>query len=175
MGKKVDFLEAKKKQESIEQIEQENKENEKTPLDELNELREDNLQRVEDLSDENLQRLVQNIALDVDGKAVIFNDENEAIIYATQLQKNHREIRFCKINPCYSMYIGKFYTVEPMVTSASGNFTDEQYKTSEDFVLVSSIILTAIIEIAKREKAKETAENEAKVEVETGSVEQPTT
>ena len=102
-----------------------------------------------------LSKAVNNL-IDGNGKHLVFTSEDEAIIYAAQLQRNIPSIRFCKIIPCYSNVVGKFFCIEPNVTEYSQkNFKNEnQYQGCEDFVLVNELILLAITENAKREKEK---------------------
>jgi len=124
------------------------------------------------MSDEELQdylsKAVNNL-VDENGKHLVFGSEDEAIIYAAQLQRNIPQIRFFKIIPCYSNVVGKFFAIEPNVTEYSQkNFkNDNDYQGCEDFVLVNELILLAITEGAKREKEKyekEQAELKAKME-----------
>jgi hypothetical protein len=111
---------------------------------------------VKTLSDEELDILTSNLSLtDNENRQIIFVDENEAIIYASQLQWNHPEIRFCKIVKCFSITCGEFYLIEPQRTEKSNDFTDTQLLGNEDFVLASEITLMAIIEKAKRRKSQE--------------------
>lgn len=121
----------------------------------------------EELS-EYLKQAVNNL-VDENGKHLVFQSEDEAIIYAAQLQRNIPNIRFFKIVPAYSNVVGRFFVIEPNVTDYSQkNFkNDSDYQTCEDFVLVNELILLAITENAKREKAKydaEQAELAAKME-----------
>lgn len=107
------------------------------------------------LSDENLDTLTSNLALTDDkNRQIIFANEDEATIYASQLQFNHPEIRFCKLVKCFSINCGTFYIVEPMRTekSQTDNF---DLSNNDDFVLCSEITLLAIIEKAKRRKQAE--------------------
>jgi len=115
-----------------------------------------------------LSQAVNNL-VDENGRHLVFNSEDEAIIYAAQLQRNIPQIRFVKIIPCYSNVVGRFFAIEPMVTEYSQkNFkSDSDYQTPEDFVLVNELILMAIAENAKREKEKyerEQAELKARME-----------
>jgi len=115
------------------------------------------------MTDEQLKEFLSksvNNLVDIEGRHLVFQTEDEAIIYAAQLQRQRPEIRFFKIVPAYSNIVGRFFVIEPMVTEYSQkNFKNHnQYETSEDFVLVNEMVLMAIVENAKREKAKYEAE-----------------
>jgi hypothetical protein len=121
------------------------------------------IESVTQLTNEELKDYLSNAVTslsDENGRHLVFGSEDEAIIYSAQLQRNIPSIRFSKIIPAYSNVVGRFFIVEPMVTEYSQkNFTNEnQYQTAEDFVLVNEVILMAITENAKREKAKYEAE-----------------
>lgn len=114
---------------------------------------------IDNLTDEALQTIVGNIQLnDSEGRTIIFMSEEEAIIYAAQIQRNVPQIRFCKIVPCFSIYVGKFYVIEPMTTEMSNKFTEEELQSPADMVYVNSVILMAIAESCKREKERENKE-----------------
>lgn len=163
MGKKLDFV--KKEENTKEQVK--NTTEEKTPLETLKEMGEGDVKLVENLTDDELSVLISNLSItDNTGRTIVFANKDEAIIYATQLQKNIREIRFCKLIEAYSIHIGTFWIVEPMGTELARQTFDKdesKYDTSEDFVLCSSITLAAIIERAKRDnKLKEEKNNQNK-------------
>jgi len=131
-----------------------------------------NSDTIVNMSDEDLHEYLSkavNNLVDENGKHLVFGSEDEAIIYAAQLQRNIPNIRFFKIIQCYSNVVGRFYAIEPNVTEYSQkNFkNDSDYQGCEDFVLVNELILLAITESAKREKEKfekEQAELRAKME-----------
>jgi len=129
------------------------------------------IESITTMSDEELQdylsKAVNNL-VDEEGRHLVFYSEDAAIIYAAQLQRNMPQIRFCKIIPCYSNVVGKFWCIEPNVTDYSQkNFkNDNDYETCSDFIQINDLILMAISENAKREKIKyqaEMAELEAKM------------
>lgn len=134
-----------------------------------NELTENGIVNMTDEELKNYLSKAVNNLVDENGKHLVFSSEDEAIIYAAQLQRNIPNIRFFKIMPAYSNVVGRFYVIEPNVTDYSNkNFkNDSDYQGCEDFVLVNELILLAITENAKREKAKyeaEQAELNAKME-----------
>jgi len=117
------------------------------------------------MSDEELKEYLSKTVTDLvdqDGKHLVFSSADEAIIYASQLQRNIPSIRFCKIIPCFSNVVGNFFCIEPMVTDYSQkNFKNEtDFQNCDDFVLVNELVLLAITENAKREKEKYNKEQE---------------
>jgi len=124
-----------------------------------------NVENISDMTDEQLKEYLSKAVgslVDENGKHLVFSSEDEAIIYAAQLQRNIPKIRFFKIIPCYSNVVGRFYAIEPNVTDYSEkNFkSDNDYQGNEDFVLVNEFILMAIAENAKRENEKYLKEQE---------------
>jgi len=118
---------------------------------------------ITNMTDEELNDYLSKAVTDLvdeNGRNLIFPSQDEAIIYAAQLQRNIPKIRFFKIVPAYSNVAGRFFVIEPNVTEYSQkNFTTENdYQGCDDFALVNELILMAITENAKREKAKYEAE-----------------
>lgn len=147
MSKKNDFVENGK----VIKI-NESKEKSESIIEELKKLGNTDAPSISELSDDALNILVSNLTLqDSEGRTIVFMNEDEAIIYSAQLQRNIPQIRFCKIIPCYSILGGKFYIIEPVSTEQAKNMTEEELLKPTDLSYVSEIILMAIVEKAKRE------------------------
>lgn len=157
MGKKIDFVDkAANKETNTTNTTPVNGATETTEsvVDELKKLGEGKVPSISELSDEALQLLIGNLGLiDSEGKTIVFQTEDEAIIYSAQLQRNIPQIRFCKIIPCYSILGGKFFVIEPVSTEQANNMTEEELKSPSDLSYVNEIILMAIVESCKRERA----------------------
>jgi hypothetical protein len=107
---------------------------------------------------EDIKAFVKNLNIvNDDGKTIIFQKEEEALVYGTYLQRLHPEIRFFKVINCFTQYFGKFFLIEPVVTEYSAtkfeNPTD--YNSANDFALVNPAVLVAIVEVINREKKAE--------------------
>jgi hypothetical protein len=149
-GKKVDE-EVEEKKTYVDKETTENKELIDTPLEEI--------------SDDELKKLVSNLSLsDREGRNLIFFNRDEAKIYGMQLMKNIPDIRFVRIIECYSMRFGaeSFFQIEPMSTEYFANNAKVDGFQNDDFVVCPEGILAAIVELAKRENAKKKEENKEK-------------
>jgi len=132
----------------------------KNIVDEFNKLSttDDKKRSIENLSDEDLDKLLSNLSLyDEEDRTFVFPSEDEAIIFSSGLQESNPMIRFCKIDKCFSIHGGIFYTVEPMTTvKAQEKMSEEELKnTNNDIIVPNEIIFMLIIERRKRQKAKE--------------------
>lgn len=117
---------------------------------------EDTKQLIKTKTDEELQEIVKNISTTDDlGRLVIFYSEEEAIIYAQQMQLNDPTIRFVTITKCFSIYVNfKFWIIEPVKTKKSLEMQKAELATSaDDFVVSNMETMLAIVELAKRRNA----------------------
>jgi len=146
MSKKKDFVENRP---NIVEVTPENN----SVIEELKKLGAGEVPSITELSDEALHMLIANLELnDSQGRTIVFQSEDEAVIYAAQLQRNIPQIRFCKIIPCYSILGGKFWVIEPMGTDLSQKMTPEELMSPSDLTFVNEVILMAIVESCKRER-----------------------
>ena len=146
---KKDFVENRENVTKVEVTEENS-----SVVEELKKLGNGEVKAISELSDDALNMLISNLTLhDSEGRTIVFMNEDEAIIYSAQLQRNNPQIRFCKVIPCYSINGGKFFIIEPMTTELSANMTEEELMNPSDLSYCNEVILMAIIESCKRERA----------------------
>jgi hypothetical protein len=118
---------------------------------------EDKKKVISDMDDETLDELLKDLTIyDEEGRTYVFPSEDEAIIFSAALQQNVPQIRFCKINKCFSLRGGIFWIVEPVATEYAEKMTELELKTTNnDIVVPNEIIFLLIIERSKRNKERQ--------------------
>jgi hypothetical protein len=159
MSNKISFAEAKKNRSK--KLEEQPKQYTDSEIVDI--MNGNDAEKVSELSTEQLKTILSQLQLnDNDGRNLVFLSEDEAMIYAVQLQRNIPEIRFVEIIPCYSMYLGKFYMIRPNTTvySKEKMTKPEDFMSANDFCVASELILQAIVEYSKRLKEEADKEKE---------------